>query len=71
MSDGEDDVRSKQLKIVIVGDGSSGKVSPAVAMVSGHSLDTFCRLGACCLLFTCIISVMYFVLFHWFLGSRQ
>jgi len=31
MSEAEDDVQSKQLKIIIVGDGSSGKVYFAVA----------------------------------------
>ena len=38
MSEAEDDVRSKQLKIVIVGDGSSGKVYFAVAKLSSTEL---------------------------------
>ena len=45
MSDAEDDVRTKQLKIVIVGDGSSGKVRFAVARRwFGLSIISLCQL---------------------------
>ena len=49
MSEAEDDVRSKQLKIVIVGDGSSGKVYFSVARlmsrVTGQLADTYSQIA--------------------------